>query len=486
MGALNPAMARDAQVPAVSARLFWTTIGLVWLVSAVLIGWGAYQLREQVRRQVVERDAELFHALSRPYRAPTPEEDEALPLDSVQLFYSMARPLGIIAARLYSGDGRMMLTIPENVEDAVIPQEAWAKLIRMQLSSRFEPEYSMAEVYLSTNAWVFSQGAQAIPVVEVFIPLQSGMSPGPSEIAWFLLDGEPVRAEFERFDRQLLFQVLVLLGAAFTITGGALHWAFRRLIHAHALLAARTEDLLRANRELSQSVRVAAVGAMTAHLMHGLKSPMSGLSRFMAARVQSEGGRNEAWVEALAATRRMQSLIQGVSRVVGEQSAEYTYHVSPRELAESIAQKVRPMAEASQVHFVVVGDPPGKLENRTAGLLGLLLTNLVENAIQASPVGETVALSVGAGDRWEFEVSDRGPGLAPDVMARLFEPQRSTKEGGSGLGLAITRQLAMALGGTVRLSHTGPAGTTFRVEIPFVMPRLELAESGTAPTVEGP
>ncbi len=472
-------------MPGASSRLIWSTIGLTWLVSAVLIGWGAFQLREQVRRQVVDRDAEVFHALSRPNRPPVSEEKEDwLPEDSVELFYSMARPRGIMAARLYDASGRFLLSLPAHVSESTIPEEVWVKVRKLRPSSRFEAEYSMAEVFLSANAWEYAKQAQAVPVVEVYVPLESKPDGGLTEVAWFLLDGTQVLEEFRRFDRQLMVQVAMLLGIAFSVTGGALNWSFRRLARANALLAARSEDLLRANRELSQSVRVAAVGAVTAHLMHGLKSPMSGLSQFMAARVQSEGGGNEAWVEALAATRRMQSLIQGVSRVVGEQGADFTYYVSPRELAEVVVGKTRGVAEGRQVRIEVEGDPEGKIENRVAGLLSLLLTNLVENAVEASPAGERVTLRLEAqGESWGFEISDRGPGLVAEVRARLFEPQRSTKEGGSGLGLAITRQLALALGGDVRLVETGACGTTFRVEIPRA-PRPESGGPGATHVAE--
>jgi signal transduction histidine kinase len=67
--------------------------------------------------------------------------------------------------------------------------------------------------------------------------------------------------------------------------------------------------------------------------------------------------------------------------------------------------------------------------------------------------------------------------VPPDRLARLFEPQPSAKPGGSGLGLAITRQLVLALGGTIALVTTGPQGSLFRVELPS-------AVVGVAPEAE--
>jgi nitrogen-specific signal transduction histidine kinase len=63
------------------------------------------------------------------------------------------------------------------------------------------------------------------------------------------------------------------------------------------------------------------------------------------------------------------------------------------------------------------------------------------------------------------EVFDSGPGPAPDVAARLFEPFVTGKPEGVGLGLAVVRQVVEAHGGTVSWSRE-PEGTRFRVLLP--------------------
>jgi two-component system sensor histidine kinase FlrB len=65
-----------------------------------------------------------------------------------------------------------------------------------------------------------------------------------------------------------------------------------------------------------------------------------------------------------------------------------------------------------------------------------------------------------------FRVSDDGPGMEPEVVARIFEPFYSTRSRGTGLGLAITRSDVEDLGGTV-CCHSAPGqGTTFTIEVP--------------------
>jgi signal transduction histidine kinase len=63
-------------------------------------------------------------------------------------------------------------------------------------------------------------------------------------------------------------------------------------------------------------------------------------------------------------------------------------------------------------------------------------------------------------------VSDSGPGLAPEVRARLFEPFFSTKEGGTGLGLALVRKIVQEHGGNVRLESEPARGTRATIALP--------------------
>ncbi|MFO0601157.1 MAG: ATP-binding protein [Myxococcaceae bacterium] len=98
--------------------------------------------------------------------------------------------------------------------------------------------------------------------------------------------------------------------------------------------------------------------------------------------------------------------------------------------------------------------------------------NLVANAVKFTSAG-----SVGVTARWrqglEIEVADTGPGIAPDVAARLFRPfeqadsSTTRRFGGTGLGLAICRSLAELMNGTIALDSTPGRGSTFTVRVPL-------------------
>lgn len=107
-----------------------------------------------------------------------------------------------------------------------------------------------------------------------------------------------------------------------------------------------------------------------------------------------------------------------------------------------------------------------------AALLRQAVYNLVQNAIEASPPGETVTVRARAGDgRFCLSVRDRGPGVPPALRDRIFEPFTSTtgrlKAGGMGLGLTLVRRPVDALGGTVEIHSPPDGGAEFRVHLPL-------------------
>jgi len=95
------------------------------------------------------------------------------------------------------------------------------------------------------------------------------------------------------------------------------------------------------------------------------------------------------------------------------------------------------------------------------------LLNLVLNALQASPAGETVTIEIAkcCGGAACIKVIDRGQGMTAEVLERIRKPYFTTKAGGTGLGLAIARALVEQHGATMTIESTENAGTTVTFEL---------------------
>jgi two-component system, NtrC family, sensor histidine kinase HydH len=95
------------------------------------------------------------------------------------------------------------------------------------------------------------------------------------------------------------------------------------------------------------------------------------------------------------------------------------------------------------------------------------LLNLLLNAEQAMPEGGEITLLAAADPpNVRLEIIDTGPGMPPEVMAKVFKPFYTTKPGGNGLGLPITRKIIEAHGGTLGVQSEAGRGTKFTVRLP--------------------
>jgi signal transduction histidine kinase len=121
---------------------------------------------------------------------------------------------------------------------------------------------------------------------------------------------------------------------------------------------------------------------------------------------------------------------------------------------------------------VVERDYAGDLPRIDAngGELNQVWTNIIENAVHAMGGAGTLTIRVAADgdDRVRVAIGDDGPGMPPEVAARVFDAFFTTKAPGegTGLGLNISHNIVVGgHGGTMEVD-TGPAGTTFTVTLP--------------------
>ena len=118
-----------------------------------------------------------------------------------------------------------------------------------------------------------------------------------------------------------------------------------------------------------------------------------------------------------------------------------------------------------------------------AVLLHRLLANIVSNAIDASQAGQRITLSATPGrSGWVcLRVTDEGCGIAPEHVARVFDPYFTSKKYGDtvrgfGLGLTICQKIVQLHGGTISVHSEVGRGTTFTIDLPITQ-NIQLLES---------
>ena len=100
------------------------------------------------------------------------------------------------------------------------------------------------------------------------------------------------------------------------------------------------------------------------------------------------------------------------------------------------------------------------------GQLMQVLVNLVKNAIEAGDGPVILSASRVAKGGVEISVRDRGMGILPDVLERIFIPFFTTKKDGSGIGLSLSKQIVAKHGGTLRVWSKEGYGSRFTLWLP--------------------
>ena len=180
---------------------------------------------------------------------------------------------------------------------------------------------------------------------------------------------------------------------------------------------------------------------------------------------------------AAAIPRKLAASLEGLERVrqivLDLRSFSRLDEASTKDvdLADGIRATLRflgPVARERDVELVLAAEilPPTRC---APGPLQQAISNVVLNAVQASPSPGRVSISVRAeGDAHVVEVDDDGPGILPEHLPRIFDPFFTTKPvgEGTGLGLSIAHQVVTAHGGTIAATARVGGGTRVAIRIP--------------------
>ena len=223
--------------------------------------------------------------------------------------------------------------------------------------------------------------------------------------------------------------------------------------------------------QLRRSERMSAVGQLAAGLAHEIRNPLgaiSGAIELLSADLPGDESSLRLFRIVKRETERLNRLVSDFLRFAGSARGRRE-RVELRPLLEEVARLVRedPRQSVALVvsmtdDLVIWGDPDQ---------LRQVLWNLIANAAEAEPVDGCVRIEAAPvaeqpEAQIEVVVSDRGSGIAPDVLEHVFEPFFTTKARGTGLGLATVHRLVEAGGGSVSVRSEPAKGTQVRVVLP--------------------
>jgi signal transduction histidine kinase len=235
------------------------------------------------------------------------------------------------------------------------------------------------------------------------------------------------------------------------------------------------EEKLRLERELAERERLALVGQMAASISHNLKNPLGSMKTILQVQLEnpelpeSIRGETKMVLEEIGRLSNKLNQLLKFSRPAvrgGNGAASCDFAAVVEEVAGVLSHEaewrgLKLHAEISQAHQQVAMSPEG---------LNDIVSNLVVNALEATPRGGRVTLSA----RWEdgsccLLVEDDGPGIPAALREKILQPFFTTKSQGTGLGLAIVARRVAEFGG--KIDWESPLkeghGTRFKVTLPM-------------------
>jgi len=242
-------------------------------------------------------------------------------------------------------------------------------------------------------------------------------------------------------------------------------------------------DLTALRKRLAATERIAARREIARRVAHEIKNPLAPIRAAVETLRRLRARQDPAFDEYFdEATRTVLDEVQRITRIVSE-FTEFARlpapNPAPLDLVETLRAHVTLHGSSgTRIAFTSAACPA---VNADRDQLVQLFTNLLQNAQYAAesrsrddsvePLVEVDVRPTNA-EQVRIVVSDNGPGLAPDMLARLFEPYATNKPGGTGLGLAIAQRIVVEHGGEIAYSETRGGGATFTVKLPVSGPGL--------------
>ena len=248
-----------------------------------------------------------------------------------------------------------------------------------------------------------------------------------------------------------------------------------------------TEALDSFQREAGRRERLTALGRLSTVIAHEIRNPLmiikTALRTLRQDRAADEGERREALRDIDGEVVRLNHLVDDVLDFARPIQFELST-VDVNDVCQAAASSAMSGIARFKVRLVLDASIPRVVTDRER-LRGALV-NLLTNARHALEARDPATIPPSDGtpdlqlvterhghDHVLITVKDRGVGIPPENLPRVWEPYFTTRRGGTGLGLAIVKNVVEALGGTIAIDSRPGSGTDIRVELPQHPPAAE-------------
>jgi signal transduction histidine kinase len=231
------------------------------------------------------------------------------------------------------------------------------------------------------------------------------------------------------------------------------------------------EENVRLERELAERERLASLGRMAATVAHEIKNPLSAIKSIAQVMREDESLKNEYERDLSLIVGETDRLSQSITQLLSfaRKESPAAESLSVGELVQTSVDLFRANAREQGIDLDCSITTDATIAGKSASALREALSNLLLNALQATPQGGDVLLTASTSDgELLITVQDSGPGVPIELREQIWEPFFTTRQRGTGLGLAIVRKRVQEVGGSASLGVARNGhGAVFHLRIPI-------------------
>ncbi|MCA1815515.1 MAG: PAS domain S-box protein [Acidobacteria bacterium] len=229
---------------------------------------------------------------------------------------------------------------------------------------------------------------------------------------------------------------------------------------------------VRLEEQLQQREKLSSIGLLAAGVAHEINTPLTGVSSYtqmLLGMLATHDPKHKLLEKIHRQTERATGIVNNLLNFSRTGNVAEFGEVDLNHVLDDTLQLLEPQMRHSQIEIAREYDSDLPRVFGNAGKLQQVFTNLLLNARDAMPDGGRVALRTESdGDAVAVYVADTGVGIAPENVARIYDPFFTTKGvgRGTGLGLAVSYGIVQEHSGHISVESAPARGTTFRITLP--------------------
>jgi len=230
----------------------------------------------------------------------------------------------------------------------------------------------------------------------------------------------------------------------------------------------KTDALQKAQSEIAQSDKLAALGYLSAGMAHEIRNPLNSISLFVQLMRQ-----NTADPEQLDYQGKILKEIDRIDAIIrklldaSRRTRNITSDISVDRVIDNALEVFSPQIETGKITVSRSRGDALPVIKADAAELEQIFTNLFLNALDEMPAGGHLDIQTcEESGRVIVRVGDSGGGIPAETLPCIFDPFFSTKARGTGMGLPVVQRIARIYEGNIIVEKTSPSGTVFRLDFP--------------------